>query len=724
MSESTVLMENLKKCNNDCCNPPALKPNDLNTDTPSNDCAPTWIPNFAYITQADLYNLYGFFPDADLNPQDTNKTNQVTMAIAYASERINTLTGNKIEGVGFNNLNLTQQNLVQRATAKLTIYYLRDGMEFIRASVSYSGNGVAVSSSPPSDPDYVPDDVYNLLQQANLYKVRQGHSINYCQRCNQNCNNTCTNNQIWRNDPGEQFVRWQNANMAFLRAPYVTSNGGTISITNTSTPTNAGINIEASDELSPILERLILGSNANTIAYAVTPTTFMGNDLITQTWLLSQLEPFQPVLQFTNPLLLTGNTVSFKIDTTGNIGLTVTSNGLKTNITTDTSLNFPSAGVLSALPLVTTNTFTINGTSQAIINAITLAQQVGATNTTNITSINGIIGVLGTDVTNLKAHPILNSPTNEPILVEISDNTKLNVNHNLMFDGSGSPVTSPIDPADTDGRSYATIAWIMANYATTTGLDGKQIRFGTSTGWDSNCFQNSVGGNVYVKALTKAGISSYITYDQINTAITTLPTKQNLLTSSNAGQFIDIDVTVPTIPVISVKESQLSNQIIGIDTYAYSIGTTTTFNAIQSANANIDTLTTHVNTNTDAIGIIVTTTNTLVTNVAKGFYWKPITINQVNTRTVTVASGSLVVGQTYRVGYNLNTNYSTSVSIVFKEFQFRGSGMQLDQLITFTLLVVGNVTTLQTNGITITITSNSGTLGFITSLDQKEPLTN
>jgi hypothetical protein len=88
-----------------------------------------------------------------------------------------------------------------------------------------------------------------------------------------------------------------------------------------------------------------------------------------------------------------------------------------------------------------------------------------------------------------------------------------------------------------------------------------------------------------------------------------------------------------------------------------------------------------------------------------------------------VASGSLVIGKTYRVGYNLNTNYSTSAGIVFREFTYNNSGMQLDQLITFTLLVIGNVTTLQTNGITITITSNSGTLGFITSLDIKEPLT-
>lgn len=397
----------------------------------------------------------------------------------------------------------------------------------------------------------------------------------------------------------------------------------------------------------------------------------------------------------------------------------------------------------------------------------------------NIDSLNDVVGVLGNDVTNLKAHPILNSPTNEPILVEISENTKLNVNHNLMFDGSGSPDTSPVDPADNTKASYVTLAYFNANSqnltfnaplrkigssnnvgldvdsnslkitsaglpslyafglsngagqyknynnlnnldntsdldkpistATQTALDGKQIRFGTSTGWDSNCFQNSVGGNIYVKALTKAGISSYITYDQINTAITTLPTKQDLLTPSNAGQFINIDVSVPTIPVISVKESQLSNQIIGIDTYDYSAGTSTTFNAIQTVFTELENDYTAINTNT--------------TNIAKGFYWKPRSITGANTRTATVASGSLVSGKTYRVGYNLNTNYSTSAGIVFREFTYNNSGMQLDQLITFTLLVIGNVTTLQTNGITITITSNSGTLGFITSLDIKEPLT-
>lgn len=203
-----VVMENQKNCKN-CCNPKALKPNEDNSNVPNNDCAPTWDLNLNYITADDLLTFYGFKPDQDMIQPD-NKTNFVTMAIAYASERINTLTGNKIEGVGFDNLNITQQALVKRATAKLTIYYLNDGMEFIRANVSYSGNGIAVSSSPPSEPDYVLEDVYNLLQQSNLYKVRQGYSISYCNRCKSNCNGICNFNDtniITSCDSGEQFVR-------------------------------------------------------------------------------------------------------------------------------------------------------------------------------------------------------------------------------------------------------------------------------------------------------------------------------------------------------------------------------------------------------------------------------------------------------------------------------------------------------------------------------------
>jgi hypothetical protein len=49
--------------------------------------------------------------------------------------------------------------------------------------------------------------------------------------------------------------------------------------------------------------------------------------------------------------------------------------------------------------------------------------------------------------------------------------------------------------------------------------------------------------------------------------------------------------------------------------------------------------------------------------------------------------------------------------------------MELDQYVTFTLLIIGNVTHLIATGATISITSNSGTAGFIVSLEIKEPLT-
>ena len=118
--------------------------------------------------------------------------------------------------------------------------------------------------------------------------------------------------------------------------------------------------------------------------------------------------------------------------------------------------------------------------------------------------------------------------------------------------------------------------------------------------------------------------------------------------------------------------------------------------------------------------IVNVTTNT--TNIAKGFYWSPVALTGANTRTATVASGTLLPGR-YLIGYNLNQAYGSSVGIVYKEFQYNNAGMLIDQLVTFTLLVVGNVTNLQTSGITFTITSNTGTLGFITSLDRKVSLT-
>ncbi|WJG70090.1 hypothetical protein [Spiroplasma ixodetis] len=104
-----------------------------------------WNVNLNYITKDDLKTFYKFVPDEDQTTTDENKTDLTGMAIAIASERINTITGNQIEVIGFKNLNETQQTLVKKATARMTLHYLTDDMSFIRSSVSISGNGLPSS---------------------------------------------------------------------------------------------------------------------------------------------------------------------------------------------------------------------------------------------------------------------------------------------------------------------------------------------------------------------------------------------------------------------------------------------------------------------------------------------------------------------------------------------------------------------------------------------------
>ncbi|WP_174480673.1 hypothetical protein [Spiroplasma endosymbiont of Danaus chrysippus] len=170
-----------------------------------------WNVNLNYITKDDLKTIYGFIPDADQTTSDENKTNLTVMAIAISSERINTITGNQIEVIGFKNLNETQQQLVKRATARMTIYYLTDGMAFIRSSVSISGNGLSSSISPPSEPDYVLMEVYNLLQQANLHTSRK--AINNPISCN--TDNFNTPNIFDESDT--RVITWDSGNKTFLQ---------------------------------------------------------------------------------------------------------------------------------------------------------------------------------------------------------------------------------------------------------------------------------------------------------------------------------------------------------------------------------------------------------------------------------------------------------------------------------------------------------------------------
>ena len=171
----------------------------------------TWDVNLNYITKDDLKTIYGFIPDADQTTSDNNKTDLTIMAIAISSERINTITGNKIEIIGFNNFNDTQQKLIKRATAVMTIYYLNNGMSFIRASVSISGNGLASSISPPAEPDYILNQVYDLLQQASLHIPIRTISNNV------KCGYTNFNTPSIYDESDRKTISWDSANKTFLQ---------------------------------------------------------------------------------------------------------------------------------------------------------------------------------------------------------------------------------------------------------------------------------------------------------------------------------------------------------------------------------------------------------------------------------------------------------------------------------------------------------------------------
>ncbi|WP_375316791.1 hypothetical protein [Spiroplasma endosymbiont of Virgichneumon dumeticola] len=170
-----------------------------------------WNVNLNYIIKDDLKTIYGFIPDADQTTTDTNKTDLTVMAIAISSERINTITGNQIELTEFKNLNETQKQLVKRATARLTIHYLTDGMGFFRSSVYISGNGLSSSISPPSEPDYVLMEVYNLLQQANLHTPRKAISSNI------SCNKDNFNTPSIFDESDTRVITWDSGNKTFLR---------------------------------------------------------------------------------------------------------------------------------------------------------------------------------------------------------------------------------------------------------------------------------------------------------------------------------------------------------------------------------------------------------------------------------------------------------------------------------------------------------------------------
>lgn len=62
-----------------------------------------------------------------------------------------------------------EQTGVKEATAILVDYWMEYGLNLNRTTGSMSANGFSVSETPPADPDYIPEAVYEVLAQVGLY---------------------------------------------------------------------------------------------------------------------------------------------------------------------------------------------------------------------------------------------------------------------------------------------------------------------------------------------------------------------------------------------------------------------------------------------------------------------------------------------------------------------------------------------------------------------------
>ncbi|WP_342260535.1 hypothetical protein [Spiroplasma endosymbiont of Notiophilus biguttatus] len=265
-----------------------------------------WNVNLNYITKDDLKTIYGFIPDADQTTTDNTKTDFTIMAIAISSERINTITGNQIEVIGFKNLNETQQQLVKRATARMTIYYLTDGMAFIRSSVSISGNGLSSSISPPSEPDYVLMEVYNLLQQANLHTPRK--AINNSISCNTDNFNTPS---IF-DESDTRLITWDSGNKTFLqKMGIIAGTGITIQDVSDTIPKlklNVDANIDSLWETTTDNPNFIKPKDDKRIIDVGTPTFL--TDATNKEYVDELLDKKQDKLTFNNQFKNQNNTIS------------------------------------------------------------------------------------------------------------------------------------------------------------------------------------------------------------------------------------------------------------------------------------------------------------------------------------------------------------------------------------------------------------------------------
>ena len=98
---------------------------------------------------------------------------EVQRFVTSASEHIDSLTFNRIKGLGFNNLTLFQQEKIKRAVCRLADFEYENEDLIQSVLASYSINGVSMSFGTSwnvivQDGVALPRDIYSLIKQTGL----------------------------------------------------------------------------------------------------------------------------------------------------------------------------------------------------------------------------------------------------------------------------------------------------------------------------------------------------------------------------------------------------------------------------------------------------------------------------------------------------------------------------------------------------------------------------
>ncbi len=123
------------------------------------------IPISVYATLDEILEFIGL----ELN-EDQQKYS--TLFLNFANSRINIISSNEIERIGFVNLSDKQQVGVKKAVAWYFRWLIINGQQWYIGSASYSTQGFSISQSEPQETDYILPVIYEELLQVNLYVVR------------------------------------------------------------------------------------------------------------------------------------------------------------------------------------------------------------------------------------------------------------------------------------------------------------------------------------------------------------------------------------------------------------------------------------------------------------------------------------------------------------------------------------------------------------------------